>query len=318
MKIVATGYGAPAEVLKQVSHDDKKPGRGEVSIEVRAIGVNTKDVKLYASEAYAQDRNRATDFPLALGLEASGVVTDVGSAPDGPAGPIQIGDEVIAYRIEGAYADRIVVAAANVIPKPTRMSWEQAGSTMLVGTTAFHTLAAVRARPGNTVLLHGAAGSVGRCVLQLAALTGIKVIGTAAEKDFELLRRYGATPVRYGDGLEERVRVLASERVDAAVDVVGTDEAIDVSLALVQDRSRIATIANVKRGKQNGILLVGGEPGQDEAGIAIRNNARLVITSLAQAGAFHTTVDHKFPLDEAAEAHKLVLEGGAGRIVLIP
>ena len=318
MKIVTTGYGGPAQVLKQVPSDDRDPGSAEVAIAVRAIGVNAKDVKLYISEDYSRHRAHAARFPLDLGLEASGVVTAIGPNAHGPAGPIEVGDEVIAYRIDGAYADRIVVAAANVVPKPTRLSWEQAGSTMLVATTAAHALAAVRARPGQTILLHGAAGSVGRCVLQLAALAGVKVVGTAAERHFERLRGYGATPVRYGDGLEGRVRTAAPGGVDAAIDVVGTDEAIDVSLALVKDCSRIATIANAERGKQSGILMLGGEPGQDEAGIAIRNNARLVITTLAQAGAFDVVVDRSFPLDRVAEAHELMRAGGAGRIVLIP
>lgn len=318
MKIVATRFGAPAEVLKEVASDSRVPGPGEVAIDVRAAGVNPKDVKLYVSADYSSSRGRQTEFPLELGLEAAGVVTGIGSDAFGPAGPIEIGDEVIAYRINGAYADRIVVAASNVVPKPTRLSWEQAGSIMLVGTTAAHALAAVRARPGQTILLHGAAGGVGRCVLQLAALAGIKIIGSAAEKDFEQLRQYGAIPVQYGAGLEDRVRAAASDGIDAAIDVVGTDEAIDVSLAFVNDRSKIATVVNVERAKQTGIQALGGDPGGDEASIVIRNNARLVVTALAQAGAFVVTVEHRLPLSQAADAHDLIAKGGAGRVVLVP
>ena len=92
------------------------------------------------------------------------------------------------------------------------------------------------------MLVHGAGGSVGRCVLQLAALNGVRVIGTGSGHSFDEIRRWGATPVRYGDGLLGRTRAVAPDGIDAAVDVVGTDEAIDVSLALVSDRARIATV----------------------------------------------------------------------------
>ena len=289
-------------------------------IRVRAVGVNHVDYKVYNDPLYRTSHGQKPPaFPLELGVEAAGVVTAVGANATGPAGPIVVGDEVIAYRINGSYADVIVVPAASVVPKPTRLSWEQAGVMMLAGTTAAHTLAAVRARPGQTVLVHGASGGVGLSVAQLAGLDGIKIIGTAAEKDFEMLRRYGAHPVQYGEGLRERVSAVSPEGVDAAIDLVGTDEAVNVSLALVADRARIATIVAFKQAEKTGIQTLGGAPGQDAEGIAIRDAARLRLTALAQAGAFEVTVARSFPLAQASEAHRLLSKGGAGgRIVLRP
>ncbi len=317
MKIVASGYGSPAAMLKEVPADDRPPSTGEVAINVRAVGVNPKDVKLYATENYARARDRDTGFPLDLGLEAAGVVTAVGPEAAGPLGPIKAGDEVIAYRIEGAYASRIVVPSSAVILKPARLSWAQASSLMLPGTTAYHCLAAVLARPGDTVLVHAAAGNVGRFVIQLAGIAGAKVIGTASEKDFDVLRGYGAIPVAYGAGLEDRVRAVAPSGVAAAIDIAGTDEAIDVSLALVAERRRIATIVNLTRARQDGFQALGGESGNDE-GIRIRENARYVLAALAQSGTLEVRVDRRFPLSAASEAHKLVFEGSAGRLVLEP
>jgi NADPH2:quinone reductase len=317
MKIVATGYGAPADKLRQIPADDRQTSIGEVAIDVRAVGVNPKDIKLYATEDYSRARDRDTDFPLELGLEAAGVVTAVGAEAAGPLGPIQIGDEVIAYRIAGAYASRIVVPSSTIVPRPSCLNWAQASSLMLGGTTAFHCLAATLARPGETVLVHAAGGSVGRFVMQLAKIANVTVIGTASKKDFGALVRYGAIPVTYGAGLEDRVRAIAPGGVDAAIDLIGTDEAIDASLSLVTERRRIATIVNPSRAKQDGFQALGGEAGHDE-GIRIRDNARYVVATLAQAGALEVRVDRCFPLSAAREAHDLLLKGKAGRVVLEP
>ena len=312
MKIVATGFGDP-QVLQAVPTENPPPGRGQVSIQVRAAGVNHRDYKVYHDRNYAARRGQdAASFPLDLGVEAAGVVTAAGPDAFGPAGPIQAGDEVIAYRITGAYADAIVVSASAVVPKPARLSWAQAGSMMLTGTTAAHTLAAVRARPGQTLLVHAAAGSVGLSVVQLAALDGIKVIGTASEKDFDTLRGYGAIPVTYGDGLIDRIAAAAPGGIDAALDLIGTDEAIDASLRFVADHSRIATIVASGRATETGIQALGGSEGQDDWGIAVRDNARLRLTALSQAGAYDIAVSDSFPLAEAAAAHQLLASGGNG------
>src|SRR5207248_1452382 len=162
----------------------------------RAAGVNPVDVKSY-SGAFGADPAR---LPIRLGAEAAGVVTAVGADTAGPAGPVGVGDEVIAYRAPGAYATELVVPAQAVVPKPI--------------------------------------------------------------------------PVAYGPGLAGRVAVAAPGGVDAALDLVGTDEAWDVSMGVVTDRARIATIVAFGRGLQAGIKVLGGAPGADP-GTEIRQRARL-------------------------------------------
>ena len=316
MKIVAIGHGLPGAMLRRAPSDEHSPGPGEVAVDVRAAAVNPKDVKLYATEDYARMRERDTEFPLALGLEAAGMVTAVGPSATGPLGPIREGDEAIAYRITGAYASRIVVPSSSVIPKPARLSWAQAGSVMLTGTTAFHCVAATLVRPGETIMVHGAAGAVGRMVTQLATIAGAHVVGTVSEKDAALLRDWGATPVVRGPNLAARVRTAAPDGIAAAIDTVGSDEAIDASLALVADRRRIATIVNLTRARRDGFQALGGESGDEEA-TRIRDNARYIIAALAQSGALDVHVDRCFPIADAADAHELARKGGAGRLVLV-
>jgi NADPH:quinone reductase-like Zn-dependent oxidoreductase len=124
--------------------------------------------------------------------------------------------------------------------------------------------------------------------------------------------------VTYGDGLADRVRLLAPDGIDAAIDTVGTDEAIDVSLQLVADRSRITTIAAFARGFEAGIKVLGGGPGADP-GNDIRNAARLELTDLVAAGKLSVAVSAAYPLTQVADAQRAILSGHTtGKIVLVP
>ena len=152
--------------------------------------------------------------------------------------------------------------------------------------------------------------------LELAALRGATVIGTAAPGQHDLLRELGVVPTTYGDGLLERVQDLAPGGVDAALDLAGTDEALDVSLALVTDRSRVATIANFDRGPKEGIRVLGagGEEGKD-----IRAAAAVEIAELAADGRLRVFVEATFPLTDVVAAHELLASRKAtGKIVLLP
>lgn len=311
--VVASAYGNP-EVLSVIDVAVPDPGPGQVRIAVRAAGVNPFDHKTY-------DGTFGTDpakLPMRLGAEAAGVVTAVGAHATGPAGPVEVGDEVIAYRAPGAYAAELVVPASSVVPKPAALSWEQAGGLMVVGVTAAHVLDAIGLRKDESVLIHGAAGGVGLMAVQLAVAGGATVVGTASPGKHDMLRELGAIPIAYGPGLADRVRAAAPEGVHAAADLVGTDEAVDVSVELVADRSRIATIAGFARGAQAGIKLLGGGPGADP-GTEVRAAARLRLTEAAEAGRLNVLIAGSYPLNEAAAAHRQVMTGRtSGKIVLVP
>jgi NADPH:quinone reductase len=310
--IVATSYGGP-EVLSLVEYDVPSPGPGQVVIEVRAAGVNPIDHKLFSGAMGADPAK----LPMLVGLEASGVVTAVGEGAEGPVGPVSVGDEVMVYPARGAFATDILAAASSVVPKPSTLSFEEAAGLLLVGGTAAHALAAAKAAAGETVLLHAAAGGVGSIVLQLAAARGVKVIGTASERNHEYIRSLGGTPVAYGPGLVDRVRELAPDGIDAAIDAVGTDEAVDASLELVADRARIVSIAAFGRGS-DGISLIGGGPGADP-GTELRNAARLELAKLADAGKVAVTVAKTYPLADAADALRDSQAGGTrGKLIVVP
>jgi NADPH:quinone reductase len=259
-----------------------------------------------------------SDLPKALGFEAAGVVTAVGADAADDVGELSEGDEVIVFRTSGAYAADLVVPDSALTRKPAGLGWPEAAVLLLAGATAVHTLEATGVGPGDMVLVHGASGGVGLYAVQLARLRGARVVATASERNHDLLRELGADPVGYGDGLLERVRALAPEGVDAALDLIGSDEAMDVSLALVADRDRIASIANFARGPQEGIKLLGGGPGADP-GNELRDAARPELARLAGEGQLRVVMAATYALDDVAEAHRQIATGHTtGKIALIP
>ncbi len=311
--VIATAFGGP-DVLEIADQAPGEPGAGEARIQIRAAGVNPVDYKVY-SGAMGADPER---LPLRLGTEASGVVTAVGPDAAGPAGPIEVGAEVIAFRAPGAYAEELVVPASELVPKPDTLDWAQASGLMVTGATAWHLLTVTGVGAGDTVLIHGAAGGVGVMAVQLAVARGAIVVATAAPGNHDFLRGLGAIPVEYGTGLMDRVRAAAPGGVEAALDLAGSDEALDVSFVLAPDRTRIATIVSFERGMKTGIKVLGGAPGAD-AGTEIRAAARLDLARLAQDGELTVFVSQTFPMAEVARAHEAIMQGHTrGKIALIP
>jgi len=219
--------------------------------------------------------------------------------------------------VSGGYAEQIVAPVATLVRKPTNLDWSEAAGLLLTGVTAVHTLTAVDASAGETILIHGA-GGVGLAAIQLATQRGARAIATASAARHDELRALGAEPVAYGDGLLERVQALAPDGVDGAIDTVGTDEALEVSLALVANRDRIATVANFTTAAAAGIKVLGGGPGADP-GTDIRSAAKFELAELAGDGRFRVILDRTFPLADVAAAHQHQASGHAsGKVVLVP
>ncbi|MEV0281983.1 NADP-dependent oxidoreductase [Streptomyces sp. NPDC050610] len=337
-----TAFGTP-EVLETVPTPVPRPAAGEVVVRVRAAGVNPIDWKLYSGAFHAVDDRHKDSAGVAgalprLGLECAGVVTkvgpdvgpdtdadvgaDVGAGVDDEAGAgangVRVGDEVIVYPVTGAYADYVTAPVTSLIPKPAGLGWYEAGALMLAGTTAAHALDVTGVGPGDTVLVHGGSGGVGLMAVQLAVALGATVIATAAERNHGLLRGLGALPVSYGAGLLDRVRAAAPDGITAAIDCVGTDEALDTSVASVADRQRIASITGTDRRVTAGIKIIGNGPGQD-AGADIRAAARAGLAAGAGKGELRVLIASVFPLSEAARAHRAGAAGHApGKLVLVP
>lgn len=305
---IATRPGDPS-VFTFEDHTVPAPRAGEVTIEVRAAGMNPADAKHVAN-------GKPEDFPRPIGYEVAGVVTAVGPDTAIGSGPVAVGDDVLAFRISGGWATEVTVPAADVFAKPASLPWAEAANLLLAGCTASEMLHVTGVTEGDTILVHGASGAVGVSVLQQASLLGATVVGTASEGSFDTVRRFGGQPVAYGDGLEQRVRDLAPSGVVAALDCVGTHEAVDVSLALVADRDRIVTIAAAGRAEQDGFTAIAGAM---PASAAYRDSVRADLVALAADGRLVVPVARTFPLSDAAEAARLLMEGHpGGKFAMVP
>ncbi|MBC2931981.1 NADP-dependent oxidoreductase [Nocardioides sp. zg-1228] len=304
---IATRPGG-LDVFSFEAYDVPAPPRGEVTIAVRAAGMNPADAKHVASGS--------GDFPRAVGYEVAGVVSAVGPDTDIATGPVAVGDEVLAFRISGGWASEVTVPAQDVFAKPAALSFPEAANLLLAGTTAAEMLHVTGVAAGETILVHGASGAVGVSVLQQAARLGARVIGTASPARHDVVAGFGGVPVGYGDGLEQRVRDAAPDGIAAALDCVGTDEAIDTSLALVADRRRVVSIAAPGRAKQEGIIAIAGAL---PASKAFRASVRADLVDLAGAGGLVVPVARTFPLAHALEAAELLMAGHpGGKLALEP
>ncbi|RFA16142.1 alcohol dehydrogenase [Subtercola boreus] len=309
VKWIAQEFGG-LDVFEEVEADLAPPGRGEVTIEIRAAGMNPADYKHVAS---GSDRSL---LPVQVGYEISGVISALGPDTEIASGGGAVGDEVLAFRVAGGYASALTVPAADVFAKPASLGFPEAANLLLAGATAAEMLDVTRVTSGDTILLHGASGAVGVSVMQQAALLGARVVGTASEGSFDVVRRFGGHPVAYGDGLEERVRAAAPDGIVAALDAVGTDEAVDVSLALVGDRQRIVTIAAPGRAEAEGIRAIAGAM---PASAAFRNRVRPHLIDLAGSGRLVVPIARTWPLSEAREALDFLKgQHPGGKLALLP
>lgn len=290
------------------------PGPGEVTIRVHAAGINPADAK-----HVARARPGAT-FPVPIGYELSGEIVAVGPDALGGSGELAEGDEVVAFRVQGAYATALTVPARDVFAKPSTLSHPEAANLLLAGTTAAEMIQVTRVAEGDTVLLHAASGAVGVSLLQQARALGVTVIGTVgpdAAESADRVRRYGGIPVAYGDGLRDRVaEAAAGAPIAAAWDAAGTDEAIDVSLDLVADRDRIVTIVDPARAEKDGFLWIAGSRPESTR---FRDIARARVLELAASGALEVPVARTYPLADAVEAVRFVMTGHpGGKVALLP
>jgi NADPH:quinone reductase len=291
-KWIAVDFGGP-EALRNVEVEVPDPGPGQVTIDVRAAGMNPADAK-----HIAPGQNRKL-LPLSIGYEVAGVVTALGPETELASGGGVIGDHVVASQVTGGYTTAITVSAADVFAKPSALTFAEAANLLLVGTTAAELLHVSGAQEGETVLLHGAAGAVGVSVLQQARRLGVRVVGTASESNFDFVRQFGGTPVVFGPGLPDRVRAAAPEGIASALDTVGSGEAVDVSLTLVNDRKRVVTIAAAPRAQADGFVFIGAS---NPASGPFRARTRSRILKLAKDGDLVVPMAETFRFEDAPAA----------------
>ena len=219
--------------------DDPVVGPDSLLVEVAAAGINPVDWKIVAG--YLQGAF-PPHLPMIPGWDVAGTVRAVGPAVVG----VAPGDRVAAYARKdhvqnGTYAELVAVPERAYAKVPEGVDLTTAGALPLAGLTAEQLLDATEVGEGDTVLVHAAAGGVGSFAVQLAALRGARVIGTASEGNHDYLRGLGAEPVTYGDALVQNVRALAPEGVDVVIDLIGGD-ALEATPMLMADGGRVASI----------------------------------------------------------------------------
>jgi len=277
-------------------------GPGELLVRVAAAGVQITDAAIRGGWT---PPGATIAFPQVLGNEFAGVVVDRGPGVD----TVEVGDEVVGFRLLGCYAEFVSVPASQVVPKPAVMSWAEAGALSASGQTAHTAVEALRIRAGETVLVHGAAGGVGSAFVQLAVACGARVIGTASTQNHDYVRGLGADEVViYGDGQRERLVDAAPHGIDAALDAAGHDN-LHTAVTLVQDRSRIATLVDVDLAGRLGCRFLRS----DRSGQRLR-----LLTAAVDAGHLKVHVRRIYDLADAADAHRDVETGhGRGKAVLV-
>jgi NADPH:quinone reductase-like Zn-dependent oxidoreductase len=301
MRAAAFAEPGGPEVLKVMELPAPQAGPGQVRVRVRAAGVQPFDAAVRAG--WLPPYLGEVAFPRVPGNEFAGVVDQVGEDVTG----VAVGAEVLGFTALFSYAEYVVVPAANVTAKPASVPWEVAGGLTAGVQTAELAIDGVGLAEGETLLVHGAAGSVGTAAVQIARRRGATVIGTAREANHDYLRDLGAIPVVYGEGLADRVRALAPGGVDAALDGAG-GHALEVSMELVSDRSRIVTLVEHGRAAELGVRLVQGDRSAERLGR---------YAALYAEGAFTFPVRRTYRLEEAADAHREIETGhGQGKIVI--
>jgi NADPH2:quinone reductase len=318
---VVRRHGGP-EVLEVVERADPEPGPGELLVEVGAGGVNFIDV-YHRTGAYP------TSPPFVIGSEGAGTVVVVGEGVQG----VEAGDRVAWALQPGAHAQRVVVPAAAAVPVPPEVADEDAAALMLQGMTAHYlTHSTYPVQPGDTVLVHAAAGGTGLLLTQLVRLRGGDVIATVSTQEKEqLAREAGAVEViRYdrADVVVEVRRITGGDGVAAVYDGVGA-ATFEASLASIRPRGMLVLFGassgpappfDPQRLNQLGSLFL-TRPTLAHY-IASREEllerAGAVLEAVA-AGHLRVRIGGRYALDEVGRAHEdLEARRTTGKLLILP
>ncbi|GAA2294483.1 NADP-dependent oxidoreductase [Streptomyces kunmingensis] len=279
-KVSFAEFGGP-EVLQLIDAEEPHAGPGQIRVAVRAAGVNPVDWRVREGQVLGAHPTR---LPSGVGLDAAGVVDEVGAGVEG----IEAGDHVFGEGVS-TYAEFAVLTAWARMPGG--LTFEEAAGYPSVVETALRIIGETGVRAGQTLLVSGASGGVGSAVLQIARDRGIPVIGTAGAANQDYLRSLGALATTYGDGWVERVRRLG--RVDAALDLAGSG-VIRELVELTGDPRKVVSIADL---------------GAPQLGVLFSGVAGSVPDALAEAaaliarGKLHIPVEKSYTLADAAAAH---------------
>ena len=338
-RVVVDHYGGP-EVLKVVEENDPRPGAGEVCVRVLAAGVSFTDAQLRAGTYFGVPKP-----PFTPGYELVGVVEELGPG----CSRLRKGDRVAALTVWGAYAERVCVPEINAVEIPSELDPAEVVSLVLPYMTAYQILhRTAMVRRGETVLVHGAAGRVGTAVLELGALAGVRLFGTASARERALVERLGAVAIDYrNEDFVARVRELSPEGVDVVLDGLGGPLSIR-SFRVLRPGGRLvifghySTLAHGRKSWRGWIewyvatacvaLLDLLSPSRQVLGYriqtlhprgprdpAVYREDFLELVGLLRERKIHPVIAQRLPLADARRAHELLEQSASvGKLVLVP
>ena len=349
-RVVVDHYGGP-EVLKVVDEADPRPGPGEVRVKVLAAGVSFTDAQLRAG-TYIPG---APKPPFTPGYELVGVVEELGAG----CSRLREGDRIGALTVWGADADRVCVPEAGAVEVPEDLDPGEVLSVLFPYMTAYQVLhRTAKVKRGESLLVHGAAGRVGVATLELAAVAGLRVFGTASARDREKVERLGAVFIDYrNEDFLARVRELTDDGVDVVSDSLGGPISLRSFRALrpggrlvvfgrydtlkdghkdwpavVKWYASVVTVwvwgklsprrhalkYQIQRFRDTAQRRAGAVGGQPRYPEWFEEDFRVMI-DLLREGRIHPVVAERLPLAEASHAHELLASTASkGKLVLVP
>jgi NADPH2:quinone reductase len=312
-------FGAP-EVMRMEEVPDPRPGRGEIVVRVRAVGVNPVDTYIRSGQYAIKP-----PLPYTPGSDAAGDVEAVGEGVTG----FRAGDRVYIYRsLTGAYAEKALCTEAQVHPLSKNVAYAQGAAIGVPYTTAFRALFhKAQARAGETVLVHGASGGTGIAAVQLARSAGMTVVGTAGTgKGQELVAREGAHHVvdhNAPDAPEQLMKPTGGRGFDVILEMLANKN-LGKDLAMLAKFGRVAVIGSrgaVEINPRDIMARDGAIIGFTSFNISDPDLAAIhaVLVAGLENGSLRPAVGQQLPLQDAARAHQAVMQAGAyGKIVLVP
>jgi len=316
--IVVREFGGP-DVMKMEDVPQPAAGAGQILIRVRSVGVNPVDTYI-RSGTYA----RKPELPYTPHADIAGVVETVGASVT----KVKPGDRVYAYMTSAGGAEFALAEEWQVQRLPERTSFQQGAAIGVPYSTAWRALFfKARARPGETVLVHGASGGVGVAAVQLARAHGMQVIGTAGtDEGVRLVREQGAHHVlnhRAGDYLQQIPSLTGGRGPDVILEMLANVN-LDRDLDIVARHGRISVIGNRGRIEIDPRKMMGKDA--SIVGMTLFNTTReefleihAGIVAGLENGTLNPVIGKELALDQAAQAHVAVMEPGAfGKIVLLP
>jgi NADPH:quinone reductase-like Zn-dependent oxidoreductase len=341
-RIIVTHYGGP-DALRLIEEECPEPKDREVRVKVRAAGVSLPDIM--AREGIHPETPLV---PFTPGWDLVGVVDRLGDSVSG----IEVGQIVAAMPISGAYAEFVCLPQRELVPVPSGLDAAEAVSLILNYITAYQMLhRSAKVRPGQRVLIHGAAGGVGTALLQLGRLAGLEMYGTCSSRGASAVSDLGGIPIDYqNQDFVKEIHRLTGEGVDVVFDSIGGTHIWRSRKALrpggrvvaygLTGSLRGGRLASGRGGGRHryraiaifGLYIAGGWlfPGRKRVfPYSIQTLKRLkpewsrqdliALFDLLQQKSIKPLIARRFPLAEARQAHDLLGKGGViGKIVLVP